>query len=373
MTFSALREGLDALVADARLRTLLPQRGADFASNDYLGFAQSPVLRDAAQAALARGVPVGAGGSRLLRGNHPEHEALEAEAAAHFGTERALFFANGSMANVALLTALPARDDVIVFDELIHASSHDGMRQSRTQTVRVAHNDPEAVADAIRLWRVRGGVGTAWIIVESLYSMDGDVAPLDDLLSVATDCDAVLIVDEAHATGAMGARGVGLAEAIEGLPNVITVHTFGKALGCEGAVVCGPAVVIDTLINRARSFIFTTAPSPLIAAVGRAALAHSATADEARFQLAARVAYADQQIKARLGRTGSGTHIQPIILGDNARTMAAAAACQAAGYDVRGIRPPTVAPGTARLRLSLTLNTSVADLDAVLSLLETLI
>lgn len=367
--FDVFSAQLEQLAQTGRSRQLAPRVGIDFASNDYLGLAQSSELRDAAAMALNRGVPLGAGGSRLLRGNHPEHEALEAEAAAQFGAARALFFANGFIANMAVFATLPQREDIILYDELIHASAHDGMQRSRAAHVAVAHNDVDAMADAIRLWRAQGHTGQIWMAVESLYSMDGDMAPLEPLAELADQHDAVLVIDEAHATGVYGAQGAGLAEALEGRENVVTLHTFGKALGCEGALVCGPAILIDFLINRARGFIFTTAPSPLMAAVARAALKLVSGNMERQFKLAALVAHAGQQLQTKLGMRPTPTQIQPIIIGDDKRTMAVASACQAAGFDVRGIRPPTVPEGTSRLRLSLTLNATVADVDTLVDVL----
>ncbi len=369
-SFSAQANDLAQLEVEERRRALAPRLGVDFASNDYLGLAQSDELRAAAMAALARGVPLGAGGSRLLRGNHPEHEALEAEAAAQFGAARALFFANGFLANQALFATLPQRGDIVFYDELVHASVHEGLQRSRAQGVAYAHNDVQALADNITTYRLHGGTGQIWIAVESLYSMDGDVAPLDDLAALADAENAMLVIDEAHATGVFGGQGAGLAEALEGRENIITLHTFGKALGAEGAVICGPEIAIDFLINRARGFIFTTAPSPLMAAVARAALRLVAGNRERQFQLAALVAHAGQAFHARLGIALTGTQIQPLILGDNARTMAVAGACQAAGFDVRGIRPPTVPQGTSRLRVSLTLNATPADVDGLVDVLE---
>lgn len=216
---------LDALLRRGRLRSLDTPAGIDFTSNDYLGLAQSQELADAVVAAIERGVPVGAGGSRLLRGNHPEHEALEAEAARFFGAETALFFGGGFIANTALLATLPSRGDLIVYDELIHASVHDGMRLSKTEATAARHNDPQSIEDAIKTWRAAGGTGQPWIVVESLYSMDGDRAPIDDLAGIAARYDAMLIVDEAHSTGVFGAEGRGLAAHLEGAANIITLHT----------------------------------------------------------------------------------------------------------------------------------------------------
>lgn len=360
---------LARLAVSARLRRLIPQEGVDFSSNDYLGLGGSTLLTDAVRAALDRGVPVGSGGSRLLRGNHAEHEALEAEAAAFFGSESALFFSTGHAANATLLSTLPQKGDLIVHDALVHASAHEGIRLGRAEAIGVPHNDLTAFDDAIRQWRRSCGVGRAWIAVESLYSMDGDQAPLDELAEVADQHDAMLLIDEAHATGVFGDQGRGLAAHLEGRENVITLRTCGKALGCEGALVCGSTVVRDFLINRGRGFIFSTAPSPLIAAVVRASLGILREQPERRDRLWALVRTAEGAL-CRYGATRTGSQIIPLIIGDDARTMAAAARLLAAGYDIRGIRPPTVLEGTSRLRISLTLNATpddVAGLAATLA------
>jgi len=361
------RRHLQGLARRERLRALAPRAGLDFASNDYLGLAASPELRAAAEAALARGVPLGSGGSRLLRGNHPEHEALEAEAAAFFGAEAALWLSSGYGANSMLLATLPQRGDLIVHDALVHASAHEGMRLARAETIAAAHNDADAFADAIAAWRAHGGTGRPWITVESLYSMDGDRAPLAALAEIADRHEAFLLIDEAHATGVFGTEGRGLAGALEGRENVVTLHTCGKALGCEGALVAAPRTLIDYIVNQGRGFIFSTAPSPLMAAVARAALALVRERPERRERLAALVAAAGSLFEKTLGIAASGSQIQPVILGDNGRTMAAAAALQRAGFDVRGIRPPTVPEGTARLRVSLTLNVGEADVAALVA------
>ncbi len=359
-----LAADLDRLAAIGRRRVLAPIAGRDFASNDYLGLAGSARMRDAVTAAIARGVSVGSGGSRLLRGNHDEHEALEAEAAAFFGCEAALWFGSGFAANAALLATLPQRGDLIVHDELVHASAHDGMRMARAPYVAARHNDADAVESAIRDWRRGGGTGTPWIAVESLYSMDGDRAPIDALATVADRHDAMLLIDEAHASGVFGPDGRGLAAALDGRANVVTLRTCGKAMGSEGALICGPAVVRDFLVNRARGFIFSTAPSPLMAAAARAGLQALADEPGRRMALHDRIAAAARLLEP-CGATVGDTQIVPLILGDDSRTMAVAAAVQAAGFDVRGIRPPTVPPGTARLRISLTLNIDIDDIAAL--------
>ena len=371
-SFTAHRADLAHLADQHRARRLQPRRGVDFASNDYLALASAPRLRDAVAAALAEGVAVGSGGSRLLRGNSEEHEALEAEAAAFFGTEAALFFASGFAANAALFATLPQRGDLVVHDALIHASAHEGMRLGRADCVAATHNDPNAFEEAIHAWRSSGGTGTPWIAVESLYSMDGDRAPLAALADIAGRHDAILLIDEAHATGVFGTDGRGLAEALDGRENVVTLRTCGKALGCEGALVCGPKVVRDFLVNRGRGFIFSTAPSPLMAQAVRESLRILTDEPDRRERLHALVAHAERALTPA-GVTATGSQILPLVIGDDAATMRAAEAVQAAGFDVRGIRPPTVPKGTSRLRISLTLNASAGDVDRLASLLQEVI
>ena len=364
---------LKALERRGRLRALSARSGIDFSSNDYLGLASAPELIDAVQAALDRGVAVGAGGSRLLRGNDPEHEALEDDARRMFGAESCLYFGGGFVANYALFSTLPARGDLVVHDALIHASVIDGMRAGKAATAAAAHNDAASFEDAIRRWRREGGTGRPWIAVESLYSMDGDTTPLDDLIAVARRHDGMLVVDEAHATGALGPEGRGLAHALEGAPDVISLHTCGKALGATGALLLGPQVIRDFLINRARPFIYATAPSPLMAATVRAALDLVRTDPGRRQRLASLVAFAGRELERRCGLAPSGSHIQPIVLGSDERATAAARALVERGFDVRAVRPPTVPEGTARLRISLTLNAgeeaTAALIDALSSVL----
>lgn len=355
---------LAALGEKARLRSLTPRRGIDFASNDYLAMSSSPRLAKAVQDAIARGVPLGSGGSRLLRGNDPEHEALEEEAARFFGSESALFFSAGYAANVALLSTLPQRGDLIVYDELVHASMHEGLRLSRATALSAAHNDAQSFDDVARKWRAAGNTGRIWLAFETLYSMDGDMAPVADMAAVALRHDAVMLIDEAHATGVFGRDGRGLAADLDGRPDTIVLRTCGKALGCEGALVLAPRVVRDFLVNRGRPFIFSTAPSPLVAAAVREAIRMLADEPDRRDALNDLVAQAER-VLGRHGTVATGSQILPLVLHDDARTMAVAAKLQRAGFDVRGIRPPTVPQGTSRLRISLTLNASPDDVEAL--------
>jgi 8-amino-7-oxononanoate synthase len=360
---------LNALEKDDRLRSLKPRAGIDFSSNDYLALANCPRMRKAISAAIEAGTPIGAGGSRLLRGNCVEHERLEAEAAKFFGAEAAIFFASGYTANFSVLTTLPQRGDLLVLDQLVHASIHEGARAGRAEFRFSAHNDANSVEEVIRTWRSQGGTGRIWIVAESLYSMDGDFAPLEELVAIADRHDAFLMIDEAHATGVFGPNGRGRTAAYEGRENLVAVHTCGKALGAAGALVTATKIFRDFIINRCRPFIFSTAPSPLIAVAVEAALSILREEPEHQQRLANLISFARREIGARQGWRFSGSQIMPFIVGDNARAMTLAAAMQARGFDIRGIRPPTVPAGTARLRISLTNNVDERDVRAMLDAL----
>jgi 8-amino-7-oxononanoate synthase len=364
------QEDLDRLSSQSRIRTLAPRTGIDFTSNDYLGLATSKRLADALTAAISRGTPIGAGGSRLLRGNTAEHEALETAAARFFRAERTLFFGSGYLANFAVFSTLPQRDDLVVIDELVHASTRDGLRACRAPFAVARHNDPESFEAAIRDFRAGGGRGHPWIAVESLYSMDGDRAPLDDLVAIAERHEAFLVVDEAHATGVFGPDGRGLAAALEGRRNIVVVHTCSKALGSAGALVTLPRVLAEFLVNRCRPFIFGTAPPPLMAVASLESLAILKEEPERRERLSRLIEHVALESRSKLGAPGTGSQIHPIVIGEDAPTMSAAAALRARGFDVRGIRPPTVPRGTARLRIAITLNVderAISDLFGVLA------
>lgn len=374
LSYPAQQADLANLAMRGRLRTLQPARGLDFSSNDYLGLARSPYLQRAAVAALERGVPVGSGGSRLLRGNHTEHEALETEAAQFFGAEAALFMGGGFQANQAIFATLPAKTDLVLYDALIHASVHEGLllRQRHGQAVGqaqpFAHNDVAAASDAIRAWRAGGGQegakGRIWLAIESIYSMEGDMAPLADFAALARQHDAVLVVDEAHATGVHGKNGAGFARHLPGVC-LLTLHTCGKGLGAAGALVCGDRPLIDLLVARARPFIFATAPSPLSAAIVRAALRLLRDTPEIQTAAQDRIAHAHAEADRLCGLRGFQSQIMPIVVGDDAVAMQLASDLQARGFDVRGIRPPTVPTRTSRLRVSITGNVSNSDITAL--------
>ncbi len=355
---------LQRLESKGRLRNLTVPQGADFSSNDYLTLAGSDYLRNIACQALERGVPVGSGGSRLLRGNHPEHEALEAEAAAFFKAPQVLYFASGFDANQAVFATLPQAGDLVLYDALIHASIHTGLQAGKAKAQSVPHNDIAAFEAAIRHFRATEKSGNIWLVVESLYSMDGDFAPLAELSDLADRYGCFLYIDQAHATGVLGADGRGLAAELAGRDNVLILHTCGKALGASGALLCAAKPFINVLVNRARGFIFSTAPAPLQAAIVRGSLKALTAEPQRREKLQALIRHAGQYLQP------SGSQIIPYLIGDNQRAVAMAEAMQNHGFDIRAIRPPTVPLGTARLRISITLNVDEAQITRMAEVLK---
>ena len=351
-TFSDKLTDLDA---KGRRRSLRLPLGIDLSSNDYLGLSKHPDLRRAAIEALEGGIEIGATGSRLLRGHRDAHAELEAFAATHFNVPATLFFANGFQANYALITTLVGRHDVAIFDALCHASMRDGLHAAHVDTLKVRHNDLDGFETALK--KPRRADVRAWVLVESVYSMDGDVAPVAELLGLCERYDAMLIVDEAHGTGVFGATGRGVTE---GLPHerMISLHTCGKALGVAGALVCARGDIIDYLINFARPFIFSTAPMPLQALLVQKALELSAAEPWRRDRLKTLQIF----VATRLQNLTIHSPIVPIIIGEDAKAVVMAEALQGQGFDIRAIRPPTVPAGTARLRLSLNANLGKDDL-----------
>tara|TARA_R110000824_G_scaffold96485_1_gene231019 strand:+ start:825 stop:1967 length:1143 start_codon:yes stop_codon:yes gene_type:complete len=360
--FKPYRDQLGALEKAGRKRQLSVPTGKDFSSNDYLGLARSPYLKDVAQTAIANGIAHGSGGSRLLGGNHPEHEALENFAANHYGAGSSLFFGSGFAANTALFATLPQTGDLVLYDKLIHASVHDGMKLGRAGFKPFAHNDCNAVEREILNWRASGGTGTIWIATESLYSMDGDRAPLAELAEIADMHDAMLVIDEAHAVGVFGEGGVGLSGDIGKQENVIILRTCGKALGGEGGLLTMPKILREFFINRARPFIFSTAPSPLTAHLAHHAIAHIADTPLLQADLTDHMALAQNCFSGLSLGDHQDSQIFPVILGEDRVATKVAAMLQDQGFDVRAIRPPTVPAGTARLRISLTLNVTQDDI-----------
>ncbi len=363
---------LSRLSEQHQIRRLYPVAGVDFTSNDFLAFTCAPQIRDAVISALNDDLPIGSGGSRLLRGNHAVHEALENLAAEFFGCEKTLYFASGYVANFAVLTTLPKRHDLIIFDALSHASIREGLFASPVKCTKARHNDVNEIEGILKKWRTRADASaTAWIVVESLYSMDGDRAPLEELFAAADRYGAMLVVDEAHATGVFGKRARGLTESYAGRPNLIAIHTCGKALGASGGLVCAAGAIIDFMINRSRPFIYSTAPPPMNAVAVTAALNLLAMEPMKQQDLHRRIRTAHEELKNHFSMQGSGSQIIPFVIGDAEPTLLIADRMQKAGYDLRAIRPPTVAPGTSRLRISITLHVTDEEISKMMHSLKT--
>jgi 8-amino-7-oxononanoate synthase len=346
-----VRERLEDLRKAGLYRTLYSPSGIDLSSNDYLGFANDPYLKSRMCAAVAR-EGCGSTGSRLLRGQRDSFSAIEKRFAAFKRTEAALYFATGYAANVAVLSAFASRGDVVVSDRANHASIRDGIRLSAADKVVTEHSDPGTLRKA---FGSSTALGQRFFVTESVFSMDGDIAPLTEYAKVCRETGAALIVDEAHAVGIYGARGTGCIE-LAGIENdvFLSINTAGKALGVCGAFVAGPAWAIDYLIQCARPFVFSTAPPPPVAAALDAALDLVEREPQRRHRVLSLAQLLREMLAERgFAVTQDGSQIVPVLLYDAARAVAVATAVQLDGFDVRAIRPPTVPTGSARLRVSL--------------------
>ncbi len=328
-------------------------------SNNYLGLANHPALREAAERAL-RDFGAGAGASRLISGSMRLHHEIEERLAGFKGTMAALLFNSGYQANVGTIAALLGRGDAVFSDELNHASIIDGCRLSRAEVMVYPHCDLDALERLLGASRARRRL----IVTDTVFSMDGDTAPLRGICDLADRYGAMVMVDEAHATGVLGPTGAGLVEA-EGLRGRIDVQmgTLGKALGSFGAYVAASRPVIDLLINKARSFVYSTAlPPPVVAAAG-AALTLVRQEPERRQRLVENGVWLVERLrKLGLSPGGSCGHIVPVFFGDAQTTMQAAQRLLREGVFVQGIRPPTVPPGTSRLRVTVTAAHTRTDL-----------
>jgi 8-amino-7-oxononanoate synthase len=349
-----LEAGLRGLEERSQRRSLAEIRGVNICSNDYLGLAEHPGLKKAVADAVEGAARTGGTGSRLLSGHAAIWDEVEEEFARFAGTEAALYFGSGYAANLGLLASLLKKEDLVFSDALNHASLIDGIRLSGARKIIYPHLDLNALEAGLRNHaqdRCR-----KLIVTESVFSMDGDVAPVTELLALADRYGAGVIVDEAHATGVHGPFGRGIA-AEQGNVQYLAaaVHTCGKALASAGAFVCGGAVLKEHLINHARTFIFSTAMPPFMAEQIRAALRFALAMDKERGELLGR----SKRLAAALRSQGwdtrnSATQIIPVFVGENEQALAAAEFLQRERFAVRAIRPPTVPPGSARLRFSLT-------------------
>ena len=381
MIWDELEAGLVQLAADGllrRRRTLDAPCGPEamiegrrivaFCSNDYLGLANHPALVAATQTAAGRW-GVGSGASHAVSGHLRPHAELEERLAAFVGRERALYFTTGYMANLAVAPTLVGRDDAIFADKLNHASLIDAALLARAEHVRYAHGDVDALARRLEQSRARRKL----ILTDAVFSMDGDLAPLPELFELAERFDAWLVVDDAHGFGVLGPGGRGsLAHFnLPPSPRLILMGTLGKAAGVSGAFVAGDQRVIEWLMQRARSYIFTTASSPILAATLLASLELIADGDDRRAQLQSLI------VRLREGLNGlpwrllpSPTAIQPLLIGGNEAAVRLAGRLFERGLWVPAIRPPTVPAGTARLRISLSAAHRESQIDDLIAALH---
>ncbi|WP_341840411.1 8-amino-7-oxononanoate synthase [Chitinophaga caseinilytica] len=317
----------------------------DFCSNDYLGLARSERVQEAAHQ-ISRQLPQvhGSGGSRLLAGNYELVEEAEKLIATFHDAPTGLIFNSGYDANLGFFASVPQKGDVIIYDQLIHASIRDGMRLSAAQTFSFLHNDLNDLEK-----KLANADGRVFVAVESVYSMDGDIAPLVEIAALCGRHHALLVVDEAHATGVVGEKGEGLVQTL-GLQNrcFARIHTFGKAVGCHGAIVLGSPILRDYLINFCRAFIYTTALPPQAVAVILAAYDIFPDLNEERQHLMGLI----RLFKSRLGGA-SETPIQVVMAPGNEQARGLAQHLQGKGMDVRAILHPTVPKGQERLRVVL--------------------
>jgi 8-amino-7-oxononanoate synthase len=337
-----------------------------FASNDYLGLAGDPRIAQAVIEAIGR-CGVGAAASHLISGHHEEHEAAETALASFTGLPRALLFSSGYMANSGIVPALAGRDDAVFSDALNHACLIDGARLSRAAVQVYPHGDLDVLEQQLRASRARRRL----VLSDAVFSMDGDLAPIADLVALCERHDAWLLLDDAHGFGVLGPRGRGsLAHAGVQSERVLYLGTLGKAAGVAGAFVAGDARAIEWLLQRARTYVFTTAMPPMLAAGVRAAVAAIAADDWRRERLHEHAA------RLRRGLAGlpwrllpSDTAIQPLVVGDNGAALALMQSLMAAGIWVPAIRPPTVPAGTARLRISLSAAHEPGQVDRLIAAL----
>jgi len=380
-TLSALNARLQTALArrqaEGRLRSLpaAPNpNSVDFSSNDYLGLSRHPALRAAALESISQAdQPIGGTGARLLTGNSPALQALEGRIAATHNAPAALLFGSGYDANSGLLATLPTRHDIVLYDELCHASLREGLRLCAAHHYKWRHNDTQHLTQLLHRHRPADPTGQVYILTESVFSMDGDTAPLQALAYLCHQHQALLIVDEAHGLGVVGPGGWGLSQH----PNVAAVcaarvYTYGKAAGAQGAAVVGSTALHDYLLNFCSAFIYTTAPGPgFTAAIGAAYdVLHSPQAAALRAQLeAVRSAFLEAAQTHGLPTLGGEAAIVCVPVPGAEACRAAATALQAAGYDVRPILSPTVPHGAERLRFCLHANNTPNEAQQAVAVL----
>jgi 8-amino-7-oxononanoate synthase len=341
-----------------------------FASNDYLGLANHPQVVEATMRALKK-FGLGAGASHMVTGHFTVHEELEERLAKFVGLPKALLFSSGYAANLGILGSLCGRGDVIFADKLNHACLNDGAILSRAEFKRYAHNDMAKLRAQLADWTDKGSTGARKLIVaDAVFSMDGDVAPVPELLELAEEFDALLVLDDAHGFGVLGYRGRGVLEHFNMLGSVnkpaseriVYMATLGKAAGGYGAFVAGYEDVVDWIMQTARTYLFSTATPPAVAAGCLAALGVMESDHERQRHLRQLIDFFNDALKLQYAKLPfSQTAIQPVIIGENATTLAFQEALRERHFVVPAIRPPTVPNGTSRLRVSLTANHATDD------------
>jgi 8-amino-7-oxononanoate synthase len=339
----------------------------NFSSNDYLGLASHPALTERlCQAAATHGV--GSGASALVTGYRDEHRLLEEELACFLGREKVLLCSSGYLANLAVATSLAQRGDHIIQDRLCHASLIDAARLSGARLSRYPHADTDALQRRLERGAADGGEGHTLVVSDGVFSMDGDTAPLEKMAALCTEHGAWLVVDDAHGIGVQGPGGRGsVAEA--GLSDTqvpVLTGTLGKVFGCFGAFVAGSSALIDHLVNEARSYIYTTAMPPAVAAAARAALRLVIEEEWRRDHLQEIIRHFRKRAdESGLDLLPSDTPIQPMVIGESEATLSLAGRLRDNGFLVVAIRPPTVPRGAARLRITLTSSHETEHVDAL--------
>jgi 8-amino-7-oxononanoate synthase len=380
MSYEAILQELEQRSLLRRLRSVDAVEGTrldlehtsliNFASNDYLGLSQHNAVRQAAIEAIQQ-FGLGAAASRLITGTLAPHTVLEKQLAAFKGTEAAISFSSGYAAAVGTITAIMNRQDVIVLDKLAHACLIDGARLSGAHLRVFPHNDLSRLRDILNWAHQNHPSAKIWIITESLFSMDGDYCPLGELIELKDAHGANLFLDEAHATGVIGPGGKGLAAHLElGHRVEVQMGTLSKALGASGGFIAGSGALIDLLVNRARSFIFSTAPPPAVAAGAGAALSvlQSVEGERIRGHLHRNIEQVRQDLRLSSERLPSP--IIPLIVGEESATLEIARTVQEDGFLVPAIRFPSVSRGSARLRLTLSASHSPEQVSALTGSLQ---
>lgn len=358
--FTRWTEALDGLKAQGRFRALKPPHGTDFTSNDYLGYGGGrvplsggclpPEDVERATESLHSGLA-----SRLLRGHHLVWDEVEAALAAWHGAESVLVMNSGFTANEGLISTVVEPGDWVASDELNHACIVEGLRVCRPRKFGFRHNDLNHLEEGLQKEAANRPAGREmFVITESLFSMDGDRAPLPQIVELAEKYGAHVIVDEAHSTGCYGATGSGIVDELGLRSRVLaTVHTGGKALGVTGAYVCGSGLLRDYLVNKCRHLIFTTALPPAVGGWWLDMLPRVKCDEVGRRELHANAGQFHAKLRAAGVPTIGDSYIVPVVLGDDPAAVRVATRLQELGYDIRAIRPPSVPQGTARLRISI--------------------